>query len=255
MSRARAGLHGRADHRSVSAPPSTRSRCWPPASSRAGWPRGSSARRREHMLDAPDGPLHPVRLRPDRQIIADEFRRQHVPFVVIERDPERSAGAYSPGATSPSRPTRAARTSLTARRDRPRARPDCRGRHDAENVYTMLTARVLRPDLFIIGRAETDDAERKLLRAGANRVHLAVPDRRHADGADRAAAGRRRLRAARHQLRQPRAGDGAGADRRGRRRWPAGRSSRPTCVSGSASSSWASSARRPDGVQPARRDA
>lgn len=41
---------------------------------------------------------------------------------------------------------------------------------DAENVYTVLSARVLRPDLFIIGRAEGDDATRKLLRAGANRV-------------------------------------------------------------------------------------
>jgi voltage-gated potassium channel len=28
----------------------------------------------------------------------------------------------------------------------------------------------MRPNLFIIGRAETDDARRKLLRAGANRV-------------------------------------------------------------------------------------
>jgi voltage-gated potassium channel len=29
---------------------------------------------------------------------------------------------------------------------------------------------VLRPDLYIIGRAESEDAQRKLLRAGANRV-------------------------------------------------------------------------------------
>ena len=41
---------------------------------------------------------------------------------------------------------------------------------DAENVYIVLTARVLRPDLYIVGRAETEDAERKLLKAGANRV-------------------------------------------------------------------------------------
>ena len=32
------------------------------------------------------------------------------------------------------------------------------------------SARVLRPDLFIVGRAETDDATTKLKRAGANRV-------------------------------------------------------------------------------------
>ena len=41
---------------------------------------------------------------------------------------------------------------------------------DAENVYAVLTARLLRPDLFIIGRAETDDAKAKLVRAGADRV-------------------------------------------------------------------------------------
>src|SRR5439155_11802207 len=40
----------------------------------------------------------------------------------------------------------------------------------AENVYTVLSARVLRPDLFIVGRAETDDATLKLKRAGADRV-------------------------------------------------------------------------------------
>jgi len=41
---------------------------------------------------------------------------------------------------------------------------------DAENVYAVLTARGLRPDLYIVGRAESEDAGRKLLRAGANRV-------------------------------------------------------------------------------------
>ncbi len=41
---------------------------------------------------------------------------------------------------------------------------------DAENVYALLSARVLRPDLFIIGRAESEDSIRKLQRAGADRV-------------------------------------------------------------------------------------
>ena len=41
---------------------------------------------------------------------------------------------------------------------------------DAENVYAVLSARVMRPDLFIVGRAETDDATMKLKRAGADRV-------------------------------------------------------------------------------------
>jgi voltage-gated potassium channel len=41
---------------------------------------------------------------------------------------------------------------------------------DAENVYTVLSARVLNPNLFIVGRAEGEDSVRKMERAGANRV-------------------------------------------------------------------------------------
>ena len=41
---------------------------------------------------------------------------------------------------------------------------------DAANVYTVLSARVLRPELFIVSRAETEDATIKLTRAGADRV-------------------------------------------------------------------------------------
>src|SRR5436190_697013 len=41
---------------------------------------------------------------------------------------------------------------------------------DAENVYAVLTARVMRPDLFIIARAESDEAGTRLVRAGADRV-------------------------------------------------------------------------------------
>src|SRR5581483_5668275 len=41
---------------------------------------------------------------------------------------------------------------------------------DADNVYVTLTARVLRPDLFIVARANATDAEPKLRLAGANRV-------------------------------------------------------------------------------------
>jgi voltage-gated potassium channel len=41
---------------------------------------------------------------------------------------------------------------------------------DAENVYAVLSARVLRPNLFIVGRAASEDAGAKLKRAGADRV-------------------------------------------------------------------------------------
>lgn len=41
---------------------------------------------------------------------------------------------------------------------------------DAASLYVTLTARALNPDLVIIARARTDDAEQKLRRAGADRV-------------------------------------------------------------------------------------
>jgi len=41
---------------------------------------------------------------------------------------------------------------------------------EAHNVYLVLSARQMNPDLFIIARADTNEAQRKLERAGADRV-------------------------------------------------------------------------------------
>jgi voltage-gated potassium channel len=41
---------------------------------------------------------------------------------------------------------------------------------DAENIFITLTARELRSDILIIARASREESEKKLLRAGANRV-------------------------------------------------------------------------------------
>ncbi|PIQ46328.1 MAG: potassium channel protein, partial [Deltaproteobacteria bacterium CG12_big_fil_rev_8_21_14_0_65_43_10] len=41
---------------------------------------------------------------------------------------------------------------------------------DADNVYITLTARELNPEIFILARASYEGAERKLLRAGADKV-------------------------------------------------------------------------------------
>jgi voltage-gated potassium channel len=41
---------------------------------------------------------------------------------------------------------------------------------DAENIFIALTARELREDILIVARASAEDSEKKLLRAGANRV-------------------------------------------------------------------------------------
>jgi voltage-gated potassium channel len=41
---------------------------------------------------------------------------------------------------------------------------------DAENLFVVLSARVLKPDLFVVARASEEGSEQKLLRAGADRV-------------------------------------------------------------------------------------
>jgi voltage-gated potassium channel len=101
--------------------------------------------------------------------VALQFQRQHVPYVVIERDPERLRAATEDGSIAVE--ADASREDVLKRVGIDRARGFIAAvGTDAENVYAVLSARVMRPDLFIIGRAETEDATLKLKRAGADRV-------------------------------------------------------------------------------------
>jgi voltage-gated potassium channel len=102
-------------------------------------------------------------------IVAHQFRRQHVPYVVVERNPERVQAAIEDGSLGVE--ADASREEVLKRVGIERARGLIAAvGTDAENVYAVLSARVMRPDLFIVGRAETEDATQKLKRAGANRV-------------------------------------------------------------------------------------
>src|SRR3954470_21871720 len=102
-------------------------------------------------------------------VVAEELKRQGIPFVIVERDPERVHEIIAAGMLAVE--ADASREEVLQRLGVERARGFIAAvGTDAENVYAVLTARVLAPNLFIVGRAETDDAERKLLRAGANRV-------------------------------------------------------------------------------------
>lgn len=103
------------------------------------------------------------------RMIVDEFRRERVPHVVVDRDPERVHEVLELGSLAIAAD---ASTEETLRRiglDRARALIAAAGT-DAENVYIILSARLMRPDLFIIGRAENEDTRRKMERAGADRV-------------------------------------------------------------------------------------
>jgi len=102
-------------------------------------------------------------------IVARQFQRQNVPFVVIERDPDRVQRAIEAGALAVEADASGEETLKRVGIDRARGLIAAVGT-DAENVYAVLSARVLRPDLFIVGRAETEDTTRKLMTAGANHV-------------------------------------------------------------------------------------
>jgi voltage-gated potassium channel len=101
--------------------------------------------------------------------VARQFRRQQLPYVVVERDTTRVQAAMEDGALGVE--ADASREDVLKRVgiDRARGLIAVVGT-DAENVYTVLTARVLRPDLFIVTRAENEESAAKLRRAGADRV-------------------------------------------------------------------------------------
>jgi voltage-gated potassium channel len=102
-------------------------------------------------------------------IIGREFARQNIPFVVIERDASRFQQALADGRLALE--ADASREDILKHAGIERARGLIAAvGTDAENVYAVLTARVLRPDLFIVGRAEDEDSTRKLRHAGADRV-------------------------------------------------------------------------------------
>jgi voltage-gated potassium channel len=134
-----------------------------------GLPKRLQRRRRERMLDTIKDHFIICGYGRIGSIVAGQFRRQNIPFVVVERDPIRLQAALDDGLLAVE--ADASREEVLRRVGVERARGLIAAvGTDAENVYAVLTARVLRPDLFIVGRAESEDSVRKLQRAGANRV-------------------------------------------------------------------------------------
>jgi voltage-gated potassium channel len=134
-----------------------------------GLPKRLQRRRHERMLDTIKDHFIICGYGRIGSIVARQFRRQHIPYVVVERNVDRLQAAIEDGALGVE--ADASREDVLKRVgiDRARGLIAAVGT-DAENVYAVLSARVMRPDLFIIGRAETEDATIKLKRAGANRV-------------------------------------------------------------------------------------
>jgi voltage-gated potassium channel len=102
-------------------------------------------------------------------LICRELAAEKVPFVVIERNPEviqkiEDEGfiCYHGDSTSDK--------SLIESGIKHAKGIVCVLPTDAENLYVILTAKELNPDLFVLSRSEEEQSEHRLLRAGANRV-------------------------------------------------------------------------------------
>jgi len=90
-------------------------------------------------------------------------------FVVIEQDQARAAEFSQRGINVLVSDATLEETLREARVEHARGLAACLP-DDADNVYVVLTARDLNPDLRIVARAAEEQAESKLLRAGANHV-------------------------------------------------------------------------------------
>jgi voltage-gated potassium channel len=106
--------------------------------------------------------------------VAHALELEHIPFIVLDKDANQVAHIHKTGHLGLHGNAANELTLKQAGIERARglvAAVDS----DAENVFIVLTARALRPDLHIIARVNYEDSESKLLRAGAN--HLILPYR------------------------------------------------------------------------------
>jgi voltage-gated potassium channel len=134
-----------------------------------GLPKRLQRRRYQRMLDTVKDHFIVCGYGRIGRMVARQLMQQNVPFVVVDRDPDRVHTAMEEGALAVEADASSEEVLKRIGIERARGLIAVVGT-DAENVYAVLSARVLRPDLFIIGRAETEDATRKLQRAGADRV-------------------------------------------------------------------------------------
>jgi voltage-gated potassium channel len=103
------------------------------------------------------------------KLVCREFAQEKLPFVVLESDPELLQDFNLPGGIALHGDATSDELLRRAGVERARALVTVAG-SDADNLYIVMSARLLNEGLFIVARAEEEHAQQKLLRAGANRV-------------------------------------------------------------------------------------
>ncbi|HZT70647.1 MAG TPA: potassium channel protein [Terriglobia bacterium] len=101
--------------------------------------------------------------------VAAEVSARKYPLVIIEKDPARAAWAQEHGFPVIIGDAASENVLRKARIEHARALASA-VTSDAQNVYIVLTARGIAPDIPIVARASEEDAESKLMRAGATTV-------------------------------------------------------------------------------------
>ena len=103
------------------------------------------------------------------QAVVDELRHAGRQVVVVDSRMTRMQEVAEHGMPTVTGDATLEATLLSANVQQARGLVSCLN-DDAHNVYTVLTARSLNSDLVIVARATEEGAERRILRAGANRV-------------------------------------------------------------------------------------
>ena len=128
-------------------------------------------RRRRHMLEQLNDHIIVCGYGRVGKSVVHQLSAEKLQFVIIETESERVLHLHELGHLALHGNAANEELLRAAGIDRARGLVACAGT-DAENVYIVLTARGLRPDLNIVARANYEESEAKLLRAGANRVML-----------------------------------------------------------------------------------
>jgi len=101
--------------------------------------------------------------------VARVFESEGTPFIIVEIDQETVSKAVENGYLCIQGNATSDDVLKEAGIERARALVAALG-SDADNLYITLSAKEIRPDLFIVARASTEESEPKLLRAGADRI-------------------------------------------------------------------------------------
>jgi len=105
------------------------------------------------------------------RVVSQELKRKGISFLVVENDPDKKVDLETKGIPYIIDDATNEDILIEAGIERAKGLVSL-ATSDADNLFITMTARGLNPDLFILVRADEESTQKKLLRAGANRVVL-----------------------------------------------------------------------------------